>query len=135
MQLVVPSCFQRVIWQLTHTNPTRGHMGQDKTTAQIARRVFWPGLGGDIARCCTVCPECQKARKDHPSRAPLCPMPVIDVLFARITMDIIGPLPCSSADNQYILVFMGYAMRYPDAVPLRTVMAPQIAEELVKWIT
>lgn len=25
-QLVVPSCFWRVIWQLAHANPTRGHI-------------------------------------------------------------------------------------------------------------
>lgn len=61
-------------------------------------------------------------------------MPVIDLPFSRIVIDVIGPLPCSSAGHQYILVFVDYAMQYPNAVPLRTVMAPWIAEELVKWI-
>lgn len=61
-------------------------------------------------------------------------MPVIDLPFTRIVMDVIGLLPRSSAGNQYILVFMDYATRYPDVVPLRTVMVPRIAEELIKWI-
>lgn len=111
-----------------------GHMGRDKTSARIARWFFWPGLGEDVVRHCVACPECQKAREDRPSPAPLQPLLVVDVPFARIAMGVVGPLPRNSAGNQYILVFVDYATHYPEAVPLRTVMASRIAEELIKWI-
>lgn len=40
-QLVVPSCLQQAIWQLAHPNPTRGHMGRDRTTTRISWWFFW----------------------------------------------------------------------------------------------
>lgn len=59
---------------------------------------------------------------------------MINLPFSRIAMEVIGPLPHSSTGHQYILVFIDYTTQYPDAVPLRAVMASRIAEELVKWI-
>ena len=45
-------------------------------------------------------------------------------------MDIVGPLPRSSTGNKYILV-CDYATHYPEAIPMRTVDAEHVAEELV----
>lgn len=47
-------------------------------------------------------------------------------------MDIVGPLPRSKAGNRYILVLCDYATRYPEAVPLRSIDAEHVAEELIK---
>lgn len=47
-------------------------------------------------------------------------------------MDIVGPLPHSRAGHKYILVTCDYATRYPDAIPLRSIDAEHIADELVK---
>ena len=46
-------------------------------------------------------------------------------------MDIIGPLPRSRSGKRYVLVVCDYATRYPEAVPLKSIDAPHIAEELV----
>ena len=46
-----------------------------------------------------------------------------------------GPLPHSQCGNKFILVICDYATRYPEAVPLRTVNAENIAEELVKFFS
>lgn len=108
-QLVVPTQFCQIIWRLTHVNPMGGHLGHDKTIARVTRCFFWLGLGVEVAHWCVAYPECQKVREDHPARAPLQPLPVIDAPFSRIAMDVIGPLPCSSAGHQYILVFINYA--------------------------
>ena len=52
--------------------------------------------------------------------------------FKRIAMDIVGPLPRSRAGNHYVLVICDYATRYPEAVPLCSIDAEHVAEELVK---
>eukprot|EP00731_Ephydatia_muelleri_P004053 Em0002g229a len=52
--------------------------------------------------------------------------------FSRIAMDIVGPLPRSRAGNKYILVICDYATRYPEAVPLKSIDAESVAEELIK---
>ena len=45
-------------------------------------------------------------------------------------MDIVGPLPRSRTGNRYILVLCDYATLYPEAIPLRTIDAEHIAEQL-----
>ena len=50
----------------------------------------------------------------------------------QIAMDIVGPLPRSRAGNKYILVVCDYATRYPEAIPLRSIDAEHVAEELLK---
>ena len=46
-------------------------------------------------------------------------------------MDIVGPLPRSSLGKRYVLVVCDYATRYPEAIPLKSIDAPHIAEQLV----
>eukprot|EP00731_Ephydatia_muelleri_P038412 Em0751g2a len=48
------------------------------------------------------------------------------------TMDIVGPLPRSRSGNRYVLVICDYATRYPEAIPLRSIDAEHIAEELIR---
>ena len=56
----------------------------------------------------------------------------MDEPFQKIAMGIVGPLPRSRSGNRYVLVICDYATRYPEAVPMRTVGAESVAEELVK---
>lgn len=74
------------------------------------------------------------ARKQHVP-APLVPLPIIDVPFSCIAMDIVGPLPHSRMGNKYILVICDYATRYPEAIPLHSIDASHVAEELLKLFT
>jgi len=45
-------------------------------------------------------------------------------------MDIVGPFEGSSSGNGYILVFFGYATRYPEAFPLKSVKARYVTAVL-----
>lgn len=69
-----------------------------------------------------------------PGVGPVEPLPVIEVPFLRITVDVVDLLPKSSARHQYIFVFIDYTTQYSEAVPLRAVTMQQIAAELIKWI-
>ena len=60
------------------------------------------------------------------------PLPVIAEPFHRIAMDIVGPLPRSRSGNRYVLVVCDYATRYPEAVPMKTIDAGAVAEDLIK---
>ena len=60
------------------------------------------------------------------------PLPVIGEPFHRIARDIVGPLPRSRAGHRYVLTICNYATRYPEAVPMKTIDAERVAEELVK---
>ena len=67
------------------------------------------------------------------------PLPVIAEPLHQIAMDIVGPLPRSRFEGplprSYVLVVCDYATRHPEAVPLRSIEAEVIAEELMKLFT
>ena len=131
-QLVLPKECRKLILYTAHTIPSAGHLGKKKTVERILRRFYWPTIYRDTADFCRSCEICQKTSHRKSPKAPMIPLPVMDVPFSRIAMDIIGPLPRSRAGHRYVLVVCDYATRYPEAVPLRTIDTEAIAEELVK---
>ena len=59
------------------------------------------------------------------------PLPIITEPFSRVAMDIVGPLPRSRSGNKYILVLCDYGTKYPEAIPLKSIDAEHIAEQLI----
>ncbi len=90
-------------------------------------------LAGDGRRGETVLPGLPHLPSDvtqEASPSPLIPLPIIEVPFERIGMDLVGPLPKSARGHEHILVIVDYATRYPEAIPLRKATAKAIAQEL-----
>ena len=50
-------------------------------------------------------------------------------------MDFVGPLPRTASGNQYILVVMDYATRYPEAYAMRSCETQKVAEKLMNLIS
>ena len=74
----------------------------------------------------------QKVSKGTVPKVPLQSVPVVDVSFKRVAVDLIGPInPPSEARHRYILMLVDYATRYPEAVPLKRIDAETVAEALV----
>ncbi|KAL5021789.1 hypothetical protein ScPMuIL_000944, partial [Solemya velum] len=67
------------------------------------------------------------------TKVPLGNMPVIDIPFQRIAVDIVGPIqPCTDRGTVgYILTIVHYATRYPDAVASSGIETERVAEALV----
>ena len=130
-QIVLPKKCRNSVLHIAHTIPTAGHLGK-KMANRILGRLYWPTLYRDVADFCRSCEACQKSTHCRGARAPMIPLPVMAEPFERIAMDIVGPLPRSRAGHRYVLVVCDYATRYPEAVPLKTIDAECIAEELVK---
>ena len=131
-QLVLPLQCRQTVLQLAHDIPLAGHLGRDKTARRILQRFYWPTLYKDVAEFCRSCPACQKTSQRKHKPVPMMPLPIIDVPFERIAMDIVGPLPKSRSGHRYILVVCDYATRYPEAIALKSIEAERVAEELLK---
>ncbi|KAI2666719.1 Retrovirus-related Pol polyprotein [Labeo rohita] len=128
--LVVPKSKTETVLELAHAHPMAGHLGAANTVQRIRDRFHWPGLEGEVKAFCRACPTCQVTSPRTPPTSPLIPLPVIEVPFERIGMDLVGPLPKSARGHEHILVIVDYATRYPEAVPLRKATAKNIAQEL-----
>ena len=130
-QLIFPvKCLQDVL-KIAHSVPLEGHLGRKKTVNRIALRFYWPTMYKDVANFCRSCETWQRFRRHKTCRVPLVPLPVVKEPFARIAMDIVGPLPRSRSGNRYVLVVCDYGTKYPEAVPLKSIDAEAVAEELM----
>ena len=116
LQLVVPKIYRSVILKLAHKP---GHLGKNATFAQLSEHFYWPGR--DVKTLCEGCVACQKIGNLGKHVAPLPPLPIIDIPFLRIAMDIVGPLPRTKQEKKYILILMDHATRWPEA---KAVAAP-----------
>uniref|UniRef100_A0A8C1MIS2 Gypsy retrotransposon integrase-like protein 1 n=1 Tax=Cyprinus carpio TaxID=7962 RepID=A0A8C1MIS2_CYPCA len=128
--LVVPRTKTGAVMELAHAHPMAGHLGAQNTIRRIRDRFHWPGLEAEVKRFCMACPTCQRTSPRTPPPSPLIPLPIIEVPFERIGMDLVGPLPKSARGHEHILVILDYATRYPEAIPLRKATAKAIAQEL-----
>ena len=82
-----------------------------KTEDRIPTNFFWPDLHEDVTSFCRSCDVYQMtvARGSVP-RAPLGDMPLIDQLFKRVAIDLVGPIApacdkiprsCSAEEHRY----------------------------------
>lgn len=83
----------------------------ENTVQRIRDRFHWPGLDSEVKQFCCSCPTCQQTSPHHPPPSLLIPLPVIDVPFERIGMDLVGPLPKLARGHEHILVILDYATR------------------------
>ncbi|KAL2082862.1 hypothetical protein ACEWY4_020635 [Coilia grayii] len=135
-QLVLPSALRNTVMEVGHATAWAGHLGQNKTWDRIVERFYWPKMYSDVVKFCKTCAACQLTAPGRKGdRVPLVPMPVIDVPFSRVAMDIVGPLERSRKGNRYILVIADYATRYPEAFPLRNIKARQVANAFLQLVT
>ena len=133
-QLVVPKAFRKVVMSLAHEGIMGGHQGIGKTTEKILTCFFWPGIHADVTRFCRSCDICQRTvPKGRVPKVPLGQMPVIDIPFIRVAIDIVGPIhPMTAKKNRYILTIVDYASRYPEAVALPNIETTTVAEAMVE---
>ncbi len=134
-QLLVPKSRQEMLFQAAHCTPMAGHLGEAKTRKRLMARFFWPGIHENVRRWCAACRECQLVNPPVTAKAPLRPLPLMEVPFERIGMDLIGPLERSAREYCFALVLVDYATRYPEAVPLLSISAKSVAEALFQLIS
>ena len=136
-QIVVTPAYRQDTLNLAHGTPLAGHLGINKTYYKVLNHFYWPGLRGDTKQYCKTCHSCQLMGKPNkkPPVPPLKPIPVMEEPFSRIIVDCVGPLSKTRSGNQYLLTVMCTSTRFPGAIPLRGIKAPNIVKALVKFFT
>lgn len=136
-QIVLPQPYREHVLKVAHEHVLSGHLGVTKTFRRVSRYFFWPGLKSAVSKFCRLCAVCQLAGKPNQKVpvAPLQPIPIMKEPFERLLVDCVGPLPKSKSGHEYILSIMCTATRFPEAVPLRSIKAPVIIRELIKFCT
>src|SRR5215469_9808659 len=133
-KLLVPKNLRNNLMSIAHDAPMSGHLGNKKTSERITSTFSWPRMGIEIRNFCESCDVCQKTMpKGRVKKTPLGKMPLIDVPFKRIGIDLIGAInPPSEEGHKYILTVIDYATRYPEAKALKNIDMITIAEALLE---
>jgi transposase InsO family protein len=136
-QLVVPETLRESVLVTAHDGLFGGHLGANSTFKRVSAYFFWPSYRQFIKDYCRSCDICQKTfPKGRVPSAPLQTVPVIDIPFSRVCIDLIGPIkPVSARGHQYALVLVDVATRYPEAVPLKSTTTEAVAEALLGIFT
>jgi len=132
-QLAISETLRQHVMTLAHAGVMSGHLGIHRTQERIIASFWWPGMSDDITRFCHSCDICQRTiSKGRVSKVFLGKMPVIEIPFKKVAVDLIGEMfPASSRGHRYILTVVDYASRYSEAVALKSISTVAVAKALV----
>ena len=115
---VVPKELRTAIILENHAEPISGHLGIFKTYKRLTLKYYWPGMHADVLKTVTSCEVCLAHKhRNHATlgemgRPKSCYRP-----FQMLSIDLVGPLPCTRKQNSYILVvtccFSKYCLLFP----------------------
>lgn len=136
-QVVVPVQLRQKVLRVAHDIPAAGHLGTQKTLDRLRRHFWWPLVNSDVREYCRTCDICQRLGKGAvKGRAPLINLPVVTEVFARLAIDVVGPLSvCERTRNRFILTVIDMATHFPFAFPLRNHTAYDVAKCLISVFT
>ena len=132
----VPEKDRDKIFQELHCSPIGGHKGVNKTFNRIKRHYYWENLKDDIQKRIQQCLDCQLGKLTRvKTRQPLVITDTPGIALDKIAMDIVGPLPKTKAQNEYILTMQDQLSKLCVAVPFKDATASSIADAFIKrWI-
>ena len=111
-KLVIPKVLRAEVLKELHDGSLGGHLGTEKTLWKLKERFYWPGHYKDVQQWCNTCGVCAMRKSPTPrTKAKLCSISVGSPL-ELVAMDILGPLPETTAGNSYILVVGDYFTRW-----------------------
>ena len=129
---IVPLPWHRTIFNSLHN---LSHPGIRATQKLIALRFVWPRMNSDIRHWTRSCIQCQRAKVQRHSSAPLSSFPTPDARFDAVHIDIVGPLPPSQGYT-YLLTCVDRYTRWPEAIPISTITSEAVAQAFVRgWIS
>nr|CAD2191876.1 unnamed protein product [Meloidogyne enterolobii] len=132
-RIYAPISLRALIFDSFHNNIVGGgHMNLRKTLNKCSRRYYWPKMYSDILMWTKQCLVCQLRHNPIPLyRTEMRSVPA-NTLFARIGLDLAGPLPLTESGNKHILNIICWFSKYVIAVPVPNTKSQTIAHALFK---
>lgn len=122
-RIVMPS----TLWQATLSNAHEGHQGIVRTKQMVREKVWWPGIGQQVATMVKACLPCQSVAAKS-TVEPLRPTVMPEKPWQEVHIDLCGPFP----SGESLLVCEDACTRWPEVVILRSTTSAAIIGHLRK---
>jgi hypothetical protein len=88
---------------------------------KVTSRYYWSTIGEDCIKTVKQCDVCQRSQKKFSNPASkLHPIEVKNIVWHRIGIDLVGPLPETARGNKYMITCTDYFSKWPEAAALKT---------------
>ena len=134
--IIVPSSLRPALLTLAHDSPLAGHFGVSRTLANLTSRYYWYNMKMNVRRHCKECLGCVRVK--WPSRASkegIFSVPVLGEPFMQLSADVLGPLPCTSDGNRFILVVSDLFTKWVEVFSMKDQQASTIADCILEVIS
>lgn len=134
-QLVIPPPLRNDVLRSAHDEMMGGHLGIDKTFQRIQEHYWWLVMWQDTKKWISTCESCQ-ARNDPKQRkgGKLEPI-MVDKIWERVGMDLVGPLPKTLRGNRYLLTMTDFFSGWVEACAIPEDTTEEVAHAFVEvWI-
>lgn len=128
--IVVPKVKRSEIIKDNHDPPTCGHLGVFKTSSRISAKYYWPKLKQDCAKYIRRCSVCLRTKPEQkaPAGLMLSVAPSLSRPWEVLSLDLVGPLPRSTAGFCYIFSISDIFSKFVLLFPLRAATAVNVTK-------
>ena len=134
-QLVVPLSLRQRVLKEVHEGVFGGHLGEEKTFHKLKTSYYWPGYRNSVKGWCNTGSSCSQCKATTPhNRAPLYSISIGSPM-QMVAVDILSPLPQTSAGNRYVLLAGDYFTKWIEAYLIPNQEAVTVAQKLLDEIT
>ena len=133
-QIVLPKKLHAEFLSLVHGGMTGGHLALKKTKAAVQSRAYWPTWSSDVEMFIRRCSECARYHRGVPPRSTEMQTPLSGEPWERVSIDITGPHPKSSRQNQYILTAVDHFSKWAEAIAIPNHTATTVAKVLATHV-
>ena len=129
--LVVPRKMRADLLRLSHNDPSSGHMGINRCVERLQPWYYWPGMTSELHLWVAECDVCNQRKPSSAShRSPMENIRVSQPMELW-AMDILGPLPITAREHQYVLVTSDHFTKWIEAVPMADQKAETVARAFI----
>jgi len=117
IQLVLPRCVRRQLFDLTHSGNLAAHLGAQRTVQQLKSSYYWPGMRKNNLWC-RQCEACARAKGPPTRHRGKLQKVITGAPLDIVAIDILSGLPATQDGKKYILVVTHYFTKWACAFAL-----------------